>query len=248
MIKKIFKWIAIAIAALLAIAVIGIWAMDKEVPAGEEGPEAEALAEKMMTAVNCAAWDSIGAVSWSFAGMNQHLWDKDRHFAQVEWGNGMRALVNINEQSGKAYKDGEELTGEAAAEAVDAAWKMWVNDAYWLNAPCKVKDPGTSRYLVKEEDGSESLLVKYSTGGATPGDQYLWELDDSGIPTTYSMWVSIAPIGGLKVSWEGWQEHSLAKLSTTHEGLITLVLDQIKTADSPAELSGGSDPFAALEN
>ncbi|MEL6253384.1 MAG: hypothetical protein AAFR87_15340 [Bacteroidota bacterium] len=247
MIKKIFKWIAIATAVIIAIAVIGIWAMDKKVPAGEEGPAAEALADKMMAAVNCAAWDTIGAVSWNFAGMNQHLWDKDRHFVQVEWGDGMRALVNINERSGKAYKNGEELSGEASSEAVNAAWKLWVNDAYWLNAPCKVKDPGTSRYLVRGEDGSESLLVKYSTGGATPGDQYLWEVDADGMPTAYSMWVSIAPIGGLKVSWDGWQEHSFAKLSGRHEGLLTLVLDQIKTADSPAELAGGSDPFAALE-
>ena len=248
MIKKIFKWIAIATAALLAIAVIGIWAMDEKVPAGEEGPAAEAMADKMMAAVNCAAWDTVGAVSWDFGGRQQHIWDKKRHFAQVKWGKGMMALVNINEQSGKAYKNGEELTGEEAAEAVDAAWKHWVNDAYWLNAPCKVKDPGTSRYLVKEEDGSESLLVKYSTGGATPGDQYLWKMDADGMPTSYSMWVSIIPIGGMSFSWEGWTEHQSAKLSSIHKGPFTLVLDKIKTANKPAELAGGADPFAALEN
>lgn len=243
---KILKWIGILVGSFLVLGLIAGLIAHKKLPEGETGPEAEALADKMMAAVNCAAWDTVGAVSWTFAGMNKHLWDKERHMVRVQWGEGMEALVNINQRTGLAYKAGNLLSGEEADKAVDKAWKSWVNDAYWLNAPCKIKDGGTSRALVEMEDGSQGLLVAYSSGGATPGDKYLWEMDETGMPTFFSMWVSIIPIGGMKFSWGGWEEHHGAKLSAAHEGLFSLKIEDIKTANTAAELNGGTDPFAEL--
>lgn len=246
MLKKVLKWAAILLGSLIAIALIAGWALNKKLPEAKEGPEAEALAEKMMKAVNCAAWDTIGAISWDFAGMNQHLWDKKRHYAQVEWGEGMRAIVDINKRTGKAYKNGEELSGEEAAMAVETAWKFWVNDSYWLNAPCKIMDGGTRRGIVEMENGTSGLLVSYDSGGATPGDKYLWELDENGKPLSYSMWVSILPIGGISFSWENWQSYEGSLIASTHEGAFSLQIVDIKTANTPAELNGGVDPFGEL--
>lgn len=243
---KILKWIGIVLGSLVLLGVIAGLIAHKSLPEGKEGPEAEALADKMMAAVNCAAWDTVGAVSWTFAGMNEHLWDKKEHRVRVRWGGNMEALVDINTRTGLAYKDGNALSGDEAEKAVDAAWKYWVNDSYWLNAPCKIRDGGTLRSLVSMEDGSDGLLVTYSQGGATPGDSYLWEMDDTGTPTFVSMWVSIMPIGGFRFGWEGWQDHQGAKIATTHEGAFTLVLGDVKTANTATELNGGVDPFAAL--
>lgn len=243
---KILKWIGIVLGSLVVLGFIAGMILNKKLPEGKAGPEAEVLADKMMQAVNCAAWDTIGAVSWNFGGRQDHLWDKKRHLARVSWGEGMMALVDINKRTGIAYKGGEQLLGEEADKAIDAGWKHWVNDAYWLNAPCKIKDGGTSRSLVELDKGGNGLLVSYSSGGATPGDKYLWELDETGKPSFYSMWVSIIPIGGIKFSWQSWEEHQGAKLSSVHEGPFTLRMDNIATANTPAELNGGKDPFEAL--
>jgi len=46
--------------------------------------------------------------------------------------------------------------------------------------------------------------VTYTSGGSTPGDSYLWLLEDSGKPRAYKMWTSILPIQGLEASWSDW--------------------------------------------
>ncbi len=245
---KILKWLGILLAAILVIAVIGGLIMHEKLPESKQGPEAEALADKMMQAVNCAAWDSIGAVSWTFVGVNEHLWDKHAHRVRVRWGGNMEALVDINSQTGLAFKGGVALAGDAAREAVDKGWKLWVNDSFWLNAPCKARDGGTTRSLVNLENGKEGLLISYHSGGATPGDKYLWELADSGMPELFRMWVSIIPIGGLAFTNESWEEHQGAKLAALHIGAFSIKIDDIKTAQTAADLNGGIDPFEALNN
>lgn len=43
-------------------------------------------------------------------------------------------------------------------------------------------------------------------GGTTPGDSYLWLLNEDDQPKAFQMWVSIIPIGGIEASWEQWKE------------------------------------------
>jgi hypothetical protein len=57
------------------------------------------------------------------------------------------------------------------------------------------------------DDGNEKhLLVTYTSGGSTPGDSYLWKLDENKRPTAFKMWVSIIPVGGLEAKWKDWVE------------------------------------------
>ncbi|MGS0527908.1 hypothetical protein ACU8V7_24695 [Zobellia nedashkovskayae] len=92
------------------------------------------------------------------------------------------------------------------------------NDSFWLVAPFKVFDSGTQRSLVTLEDGSNALMITYSSGGSTPGDSYLWHLGPNGLPESYQMWVSIIPIGGLKATWDDWKiMESGAFLPTSHK-------------------------------
>jgi hypothetical protein len=64
------------------------------------------------------------------------------------------------------------------------------------------------------------------------------------------MWVSIVPIGGLEVSWEGWVTLSTgAKISTRHRwGPVELALTDVAAAPTLDALMPGSDPFAELSS
>ena len=250
MAKSKFRWLKIT-GIVLIVLVLGIvalvWIKSKPMPLGETGPAADQLAQKMLTAINNEAWEKTGAVQWTFAQRHQFIWDRKRHFTEVSWDD-YRVLVDINRKKGIAYQGGKEVSGEEGQALVIQAWEFWANDSFWLNAPAKVFDGGTSRHLVKTEDGKEALLVKYSSGGVTPGDAYLWELDEQGLPQKYSMWVSIIPVKGMEASWANWKATETgAKISTEHDlGIFTILIEDLKTASDLSELTEGKDIFSAL--
>jgi hypothetical protein len=248
MIKKTLKWLAIAIGLiLLALLIAGIF-MHESKPKGQPGAEADALANKMLTAINKPAWDSTKYVHWSFKDMHTFLWDKERDLVRVRWDEDNEVLLNTKTVSGNAYIKGIEVIGQKADDIVQSAWSYFCNDSFWLNAPAKAFDPGTSRSIVTNEDGTKGLLIRYDSGGVTPGDSYLWLLDESGLPQAYKMWVKIMPIGGVEASWEKWETISTgAKVATFHQlqgiGLDITDLKAGMTAESVGE---NDDPFKQL--
>jgi hypothetical protein len=201
--KKLFKVLGI----LVGVAVLsfgGLWlAFNKKLPVGTPGPEAEALTQKMFEAVNKAAWDSTAWVKFTYAGGHAFVWDKANGRASVAW-DGKKIVINTADQSGTAYQNGVMVEGEAAKTILAEGWKWFCNDTYWLIAPFKAADAGTERSIVTLENGKKGLKVLYNAGGVTPGDSYVWELDDNGMPLQFYMWVSILPIGGISGTWENW--------------------------------------------
>ena len=219
--------------------------MDEPVPQGEQGQAAERLADKMLKAVNHEAWEKLPAVKWSFYRGHDFIWDKRRDLVEVKWDN-MRVLLNTREVKGVAFREGQQLSGSEAEEAIQTAWEYFANDSFWLAAPFKIKDPGTERRLV-DHDGKDALLVTYSSGGVTPGDSYLWILDEDGTPSAWKMWASILPIGGLSYTWDNWKTYNYnVKLSSSHEGIMDVNLSNIEVSDNVANLNKGIDPFKEM--
>lgn len=238
MVKKIL----LTILAVLVIGLIFYFYYDQPIPEGEEGPAADQLADKMLTAVNYQAWQKTTAVKWSFYRGHDYLWDKKRDLVEVKWDD-YRVLLNTKEISGKAFKNDQILTGDSASEALQQAWEKFANDSFWLAAPFKIYDPGTSRKLVKTNRG-DALLVSYSSGGVTPGDSYLWILNDDGTPKAWKLWVKIIPLGGVEFSWDNWETYETgAKLSNFHAGILDVKVSNIALANSISELNHGNDPF-----
>jgi hypothetical protein len=225
--RKIFKWIAGLLLFFLLLGVVGYLVLNEAKPSGTAGPAAEALADKMLAATNKAAWDTTQVVSWDFAGRNQYRWNKAQDSVDVTSGD---VLVKLHTKSvtGAAYRNGSLVTGAEADELVQKAWSNFCNDSFWLVAPYKVRDPGTSRSLVKLPSGDDALLITYDSGGVTPGDSYLWILDETGLPTAWKMWVNIIPIGGVEASWENYMTlPSGAVVAQSHKIIVI-----------PLELSG----------
>lgn len=228
---------------IVAAAAIAYLVIDDSLPEGKAGPDAEALAEKMLNAIGHQAWEKIPFVAWSFRDAHHYVWDKKNHVSSVKWDDYV-AVIYLNTITGRATKGGVELSGTQLNEAVQTAWAFWCNDSFWLNAPAKVRDAGTTRKIVTGDDGSEQLLIQYESGGVTPGDAYLWKLDENYLPTSYKMWVSIIPVGGAEATWEDWVEKEGAMISTRHEmGPMEIAITNLKTGKGLGEFDLEVDYF-----
>ena len=241
------KWIAIISGFMLVLIIAAYLIFNEKEPTGSDSAEAKIMAEKMLRAVNKEAWDSLAYVSWSFPGGHHYVWDKKRHYVEVKWGDN-RVLLNPNEVAGVAFKGSKQIAEPEANKLVQKAWNFFCNDSFWLNAPVMAFDSGTERSIV-DIDGKKGLKVSYTSGGVTPGDSYVWFLNDQGLPTAYKMWVKIIPIGGLEFSWDNWIElPGGAKVASRHKSKgPTLELTNIKGGDSFTDFGFETDPFVELE-
>lgn len=204
---------------------------DKTLPAGQSGPEAEALAQKMLRAINNEAYQNTRFLEWSFnGGAHEYKWDKLNGRVEVKWDD-YAVDLNLNDTS-RSYtiKENSELSVKESKGLWKKAWDYFNNDSFWLVAPFKVFDKGTERSIVQLEDGSEGLLVTYTNGGSTPGDSYLWKLNSNGFPESFQMWVQIIPIGGIEATWDDWQVmESGVFLPKSHKlGPMTIDMGKVK--------------------
>lgn len=233
---------------LLIGAVVAFFVYNEKEPIGETGAAADALAQKMVDAVDGKAWEETTWVRWSFMDMHHYVWNKKRDLVRVSWDN-YEVLLNTKTQEGTVTEAGLEITGADKKDKLASAWEYFCNDSYWLNPVVKAFDPGVERSLVTTKDGQEGLKVKFQSGGTTPGDSYVWLLDETGLPQHWKMWVNIIPLGGIGNSWEGWQElPGGAKISTTHTvmGKSVQLIDHVEAGMSFADIGLTEDPFASL--
>ena len=203
---------------------------NEALPVGTQNEKADALASKMLKALDYKKYEATNYLEWTFKNRHHYKWQKDKNRCEVYWKE-YKVDLDFNDSSNnKAYIHSFIVTSELAQELIDKAIGYFNNDSFWLVAPYKVFDNGTERRLVKLEDNTEALLVTYTTGGSTPGDSYLWILDDTGKPKSFKMWTSILPIDGLEASWSDWTlTESGAQLPTFHKLLfLGLEMDDIK--------------------
>ena len=232
---------------VLVVGLLGLWAGLRHAPTPTSaGPEAEALAKEMVQAVDGDAWSRTGAVRWRVQGRS-HLWDRQRGLARVEW-RGNRVLLDVNSRKGRAWSKDVEVTDAAGKQKlIDDAYSLWINDSFWLNPMVKAFDDGTSRER-GTVDGKRALLVSYASGGLTPGDKYLWILDDNGRPLAWRVWVHILKIGGLHFTWEGWTRLPTgAWVATSHRilGLDVVPLRELAAGATLHDIEA-TDPFAPI--
>ena len=219
--KKVLKFIGIFLAILMVGVAILYFTYNESLPTGLKGKDADALANKMLTALNYDAFKDTEVLEWSFRETHFYKWNKTENTVLVSWDNNKIQLDTKNPENTMVL---ESDTDESTQDLVQQATRFFNNDSFWLIAPYKVFDQGAERRLVTYNE-KDALLITYTSGGTTPGDSYLWILDETGLPTSYKMWVSIIPIGGLEATWSNWTtadsgiklptEHKLSLLNTT---------------------------------
>lgn len=242
------KKIGIGCLSILGLLVIGgviaYFVLSESKPEGKTGPEADKLANQMLTAMNKPAWDSLRYIAWDFSGRNQYAWDKQKEIAVIKFGN-IEAVMDLKAMTGEAKADGEMLTGDSKDAALGEAWGHWCNDSFWLYAPYKLFDPGVTRSIVEVENGKKGLMVSYSSGGTTPGDSYLWILDETNKPEAWKMWVGIIPIGGVHNTWENWKTLPGGSIIAQNHKmkLMDVTINDLKAGQTLSDIGYANDPF-----
>lgn len=229
--KKRLKLFGVFLLLLIGLIASLPWVLSKPMPEGLPGPQADALAIKMQEALNDSVYANTRYLQWSYRGdANRYLWDKELGIVWVQWDENRVKLYLSNQNRSLAWVKQTPVSGKEKSKLVENARNMFNNDSFWLVAPYKVFDPGTQRRLVNWE-GEEALLVTYTSGGTTPGDSYMWLLNDNGFPRSYRMWVNILPIGGLEASWDDWLiTQTGTYLPKSHKiGPVTLFMGPVET-------------------
>ncbi|MEM9293260.1 MAG: hypothetical protein AAGD01_16375 [Acidobacteriota bacterium] len=229
--------------------------------AGSSEPEAVALAQRTVDAMGgTAGWDEVRHVHFNFANFRSHTWDKATGDHRIEGrtrdGNTYVVLHNLNSREGRAWKNGEETTGEEQDALLQSAYGAWINDTYWLLAPYKLLDPGvTLSYEGKEElDDTvyETVKLTFDSVGLTPGDTYWVYIDhETGLVGRWAYVLESAEEGAEATAWRwtDWQSYGPVKLASGRSlvgGERELPLVDIAIYDTlPAAVY--TDPAAKIE-
>jgi hypothetical protein len=233
--KKVLKGIGIILALLFIVGAIFYVVNNENSPIGIKGEKADNLASKMIKALNYEAYESTEVLEWSFRGEHFYKWYKSENIVEVSWDEN-KVILNTKKPSTSEVFVSETKT--ESQELIQTATDYFNNDSFWLVAPFKVFDPGVERSIVKHNE-KDALLITYTSGGSTPGDAYLWILNEKGFPTSYKMWTSIIPIGGLEASWNDWKKTKAGfQLPTKHKmSLLGMELDMgdVKASNPKAD-------------
>ena len=195
--KKFFKIILYVFLLLIIVGATFYFVTNKELPTGTNPKKADELAIKMLNALEHEAFENTEILEWTFRGNHHYKWLKQEGIVHVSWGSNKVILYTKNPENSEVFIDDVKID---SPELIEKAQGYFNNDSFWIVAPYKVFDAGTERSIVSE-NGKELLMVTYTSGGSTPGDSYLWEIDENGFPENFKMWVNILPIGGISATW-----------------------------------------------
>lgn len=185
-------------------------------------PEAIEVADKVMEAMGGRrAWDQTRYLCWDFFGNRHLIWDKQEGRARIEFPDGTVYLVDTDDGSGSAMKNGQEVVHpDSLAQELDRAKRIWINDSYWLVMPFKLKDSGvTLKHMGMEENqqGTPSYVLEltFKDVGVTPQNRYLVYVDTN----TYlvNQWAFFREAGqdtaNFVLPWSNYQQHGAILLA-----------------------------------
>jgi hypothetical protein len=221
---------ALAVAAFGALALAVARPSAALTPAGSD-PKAVAVADRVMQALGGeAAWNATRYLRFDFAVdrggktvmRRGHAWDKWTGRYRVEGkdkdGRDVVVAMNLNTKEGSATVGGRPLAGEELKGALETGYAWWVNDAYWLVMPYKMRDPGVVLALAgtekKGEDAWDKVLLTFEGVGLTPKDRY-WVFVNAktSLVDRWEFVLKGEKTPPVAFDWKGWKAHGRIQLA-----------------------------------
>ncbi len=190
----------------------------------ESDAKAIAIADATMAAMGGRkAWDNTRHVTWRFFGNRLHLWDKytgDHRFENKD----LTVLSNLNTGEGRAWQAGVEVTdAKELREALSSAKGAWINDAYWLAMPYKLKDSGvTLKYIGEMSDPAgancDILQLTFQEVGRTPDNKYqVYVNQATDLVSHWMFWRNFNDAESRDLGpWTDWKNHGDILLAHGH--------------------------------
>ncbi|MCB9742537.1 MAG: hypothetical protein H6740_08060 [Alphaproteobacteria bacterium] len=182
-------------------------------PAPEPVPDVTALVSEMVTAA-CGDVYSTQEVAFTFVvvkdgeelARRRHVWHPQTGEVTSSWEGFEATLTSVYPM----------VAAEGvSAEDADQAHGAFINDSYWLLAPCKVLDPGVRR----SSDQDSHLTLTFDGVGRTPGDTYT--LTFNGHTFDIMRWDFVLQSGREGAyTWEGYQQFGPLRLATLHRSIV----------------------------
>jgi len=191
----------------------------------ESDTQAIALANRVMKAMGGRQnWDQARFISWDFFGARKLLWNKTTGDVRIESErDSFRVVLNVHTQKGKVWRKGVELSDpDSVAKYVKKGRRIWINDAYWLVMPYKLKDSGVTLKYVAEDTTQSGLLsdvleLTFASTGVTPENKYhVWIDRESSLVRQWSFFDHYEDDSARFVTpWDNYQLHGGIQLSSS---------------------------------
>jgi hypothetical protein len=233
--------------------------------AAASDPKAVAVADRVMEALGGqAAWDATRYLRFDFAVdrggktvmRRAHAWDKWTGRYRVEGkdkdGRDVVVAMNLNTKEGAATVGGKALAGEELRKALDTGYAWWVNDAYWLVMPYKMRDPGVVLTLAGQEkkgdDTWDKVLLTFEGVGLTPKDRY-WVFVNAktGLVDRWEFVLKGEKTPPVPFDWKGWKAHGRIQLADDRVNPNDGTRIHFPVLDAPATLPDEAFAIAAPE-
>ncbi|MEM7106696.1 MAG: hypothetical protein AAF519_00625 [Bacteroidota bacterium] len=131
-------------------------------------------------------WDQLNVVAWNFFGARDLIWEKPTGRVRIDFPRDSSIyLVDINTLEGKVWRKGKEITQpDSLKKYLNRAKSIWINDAYWLVMPFKLKDTGVTLNYLRPDTTlkgtpAEVLQLTFENVGVTPQNKYEVFIDES---------------------------------------------------------------------
>lgn len=128
------------------------------------------------------AWDELKTISWTFYESRKLTWDKPSGKVRVDNLRGgplESVVINLKDTSDVQLKMGGQLITEpdSLSKFGNYGKSAWINDAYWLVMPFKLKDSGVTLKYLREDttltgEAAHILQLTFEEVGVTPENRY----------------------------------------------------------------------------
>ncbi len=187
----------------------------------DSNPIAIMLADQAMNAMGGReAWDNTRYISWNFFGRRQLFWDKFENKVRVDRDNMVMSL-DMDDMTGQVWRDGEALQNpDTVNKYLKSAKDIWINDAYWLFMPFKLKDSGVTLSYVRDDttmagEPSSVLWLTFQDVGNTPQNAYeVWVSNDTRLIRQWAFYRNKGDQEpAFTLPWDNYQQHGKILLS-----------------------------------
>jgi hypothetical protein len=161
----------------------------------ESDEKAIEIADRVMEAMGGRrAWNKTRCIEWNFFGARELIWDKRSGKVRINYLNeDQQAVIDIHTREGEVRKEGEMITHpDSLSKYLERAYRVWINDSYWLVMPYKLKDSGVKlEYLgedtTREGNPAHKIELTFREVGVTPQNKYhIWVDQESNLVTQWA--------------------------------------------------------------